>query len=317
MPRYLLSRVPSSLAVLLVVVTVTFAMINLAPGGLSILMNPNISAAEAERLAGNLGLDRPLHIQYFNWLGNLFTGNFGSSLSYGGRPVLDMVMERLPATVKLGAAAALVTLLVGIPLGIIAARYQNGFVDQVASVVASIGLAIPNFWLGILMIVLFSVNLEWLPSSGTRTIGPRGGGLLDQFQHLIMPTIVLATSSIAEMTRYTRSAWLEVTRQDFVRTARSKGLNELSIERRHVLKNTLIPVLTVFGVALPRLIGGSVVVETLFSWPGLGQLAVDAALRRDTPLVLGVTIFVSLGVIISNLVVDLIYPLLDPRISYS
>lgn len=317
MQRYLLSRLLSSLAVLLVVVTITFAMIQFAPGGLSILMNPNISAAEAERLARNMGLDRPVYVQYGQWLSNLFSGNLGSSLSYGGRPVLDMVLERLPATLKLGLAAALVSLAIGVPLGILAARNQNRFMDQLASVFASVGLAIPNFWLGILLIVLFSVTLDWLPASGTRTIGPRGGGALDQLQHLIMPTLVLATSTLAEMTRYTRSAWLEVVRQDYVRTARSKGLGEGRVERRHVLKNALIPVVTVFGVALPRLLGGSAVVETLFSWPGLGQLAVDAALRRDTPLILGTTVFVSLLVIACNLLVDLIYPLLDPRISYS
>ncbi len=317
MQRYLISRLLSSLAVLLVVVTATFVMIQLAPGGLSILMNPNMSAAEAERLARNMGLDRPVYVQYAQWIGNFVTGDLGSSLSYGGRPVLDMVVERLPATLKLGLAAAVVSLLLGVPLGILAARHQNTFVDQVAGVLASIGLATPNFWLGILLIVLFSVTLDWLPASGTRTIGSRGGGLLDQLQHLVMPTLVLATSTLAEMTRYTRSAWLEVVRQDFVRTARSKGLSGLQVERGHVLKNALIPVVTVFGVALPRLLGGSAVVETLFSWPGLGQLAVDAALRRDTPLILGVTVFVSLLVIACNLVVDLVYPLLDPRISYS
>jgi peptide/nickel transport system permease protein len=317
MQRYLISRLLSSLAVLLIVVTATFVMIQLAPGGLSILMNPNMSAAEAERLARNMGLDRPIYIQYVQWLGNFATGNLGSSLSYGGRPVLEMVVERLPATLKLGLAAALIALLLGVPLGILAARHQNTFVDQVASVVASVGLATPNFWLGILLIVLFSVTLDWLPASGTRTIGSRGGGLFDQLRHLIMPALVLATSTLAEMTRYTRSAWLEVVRQDFVRTARSKGLSRLQVERGHVLKNALIPVVTVFGVALPRLLGGSAVVETLFSWPGLGQLAVDAALRRDMPLILGVTVFVVLLVIACNLIVDFIYPLLDPRISYS
>lgn len=317
MHRYLISRLLSSLAVLLVVVTATFVMIQFAPGGLSILMNPNMSAAEAERLARNMGLDRPVYVQYVQWVGNFVTGDLGTSLSYGGRPVRGMVLERLPATVKLGLSAALVALVLGVPLGILAARYQNTFLDQITGVLASVGLATPNFWLGILLIVLFSVTLDWLPASGTRTIGARGGGLLDQLQHLIMPALVLATSTLAEMTRYTRSAWLEVVRQDFVRTARSKGLSGPQVERKHVLKNALIPVVTVFGVALPRLLGGSAVVETLFSWPGLGQMAVDAALRRDTPLILGVTVFVSLMVILSNLVVDLVYPLLDPRISYS
>ena len=317
MQRYLLSRIVASLAVLLVVVSATFAMVQLAPGGLSILMSPNISAAEAERLARNLGLDRPVHVQYAQWLRSFATGNLGASLSYGGRSVREMVIERLPATLRLGLTAAALAFLIGVPLGILAARKQNTITDQLSGFGASLGLAMPNFWLGILLIVLFSVELDWLPASGMRTIGSRGGSLLDYLRHLILPAVVLSTATLAEMVRYTRSAWLEVVRQEFVLVARSKGLSDTVVDRRHILKNALIPVITVFGVALPRLIGGSAVVETLFSWPGLGQLAVDAALRRDTPLILGVTVFVSVLVIASNLVVDLIYPLLDPRIQYS
>ncbi len=316
MHRYVLQRLVASLLVLLVVVTVTFAMIQMAPGGLSILMNPNLSPAEAARLAANLGLDRPVHQQYLQWIGNFLTGDLGQSLSYGGRSVLRMVTERLPATLLLGGVAALVTLVVGIPLGILAARRQDGPVDQLVSLFASIGLATPNFWLGIMLIVLFSVELGWLPSSGMRTLGG-DDGLIDRTRHLILPVIVLATSNLAELVRYTRSSWLEVIRLDYVLVARSKGLSDRAVDRKHVLKNALIPVITVFGVSLPRLVGGSAIVETLFSWPGLGQLAVDAALRRDTPLILGITIFVSVAVVLSNLLIDLLYPLLDPRIQYS
>lgn len=317
MARYLLGRALAALLVLWLVITATFVMIQAAPGGLSILMNPNISAEEAARLGRNLGLDRPVHEQYVQWLGNFLRGDLGASLSYAGRPVGAMVVERLPATLKLGLSAALFAVVVGVPLGVAAARHQNGFVDQAAGVVSGTLLATPNFWLGILLIVLFAVQLEWLPASGIRTIGSRGGGLADQLAHLVMPAVVLGTSTLAELTRYTRSAWLETMRQDYVRTARSKGLARGAVDRKHVLKNALIPVVTVFGVALPRLIGGSAVVETLFSWPGLGQLAVDAALRRDTPLILGVTVFVSLMVVVSNLVIDATYPLLDPRVHYS
>ncbi|MBW7916948.1 MAG: ABC transporter permease [Trueperaceae bacterium] len=317
MARYLLGRALAALLVLWLVITATFVMIQAAPGGLSILMNPNISAEEAARLGRNLGLDRPVHEQYVQWLGNFLRGDLGASLSYAGRPVGAMVVERLPATLKLGLSAALFAVAVGVPLGVAAARHQNGFVDQAAGVVSGTLLATPNFWLGILLIVLFAVQLEWLPASGIRTIGSRGGGLADQLAHLVMPAVVLGTSTLAELTRYTRSAWLETMRQDYVRTARSKGLARGAVDRKHVLKNALIPVVTVFGVALPRLIGGSAVVETLFSWPGLGQLAVDAALRRDTPLILGVTVFVSLMVVVSNLVIDATYPLLDPRVHYS
>jgi len=316
MHRYLIQRLLASLAVLFVVVSVTFAMVQVAPGGLSILMNPNLSPAEAERLARNLGLDRPVHEQYLQWIRNFATGDFGQSLSYGGRSVLRMVTERLPATVLLGATAALVAVLIGVPLGVLAARKHDTLVDQAISLLSSIGLATPNFWLGILLIVLFAVELRWLPASGMRTIGA-DPNLLDYARHLLLPVVVLATSNMAELVRYTRSSWLEVVRLDYVLVARSKGLSTRAVDRRHVLKNALIPVITVFGVSLPRLIGGSAIVETLFSWPGLGQLAVDAALRRDTPLILGITVFVSVAVIVSNLVIDLIYPLLDPRIQYT
>lgn len=316
LPRYLLGRLTSSILVLLVVLSATFAMIQIAPGGLSILMNPNLPTAEAERLARNLGLDRPPGEQYLYWLGNFLTGDLGRSLTYGGRSVLTMVVERLPNTLLLGLAAAVLAVAIGVPTGIIAARAQGRFSDQLLGFLSFLGLATPNFWLGILLIILFAERLNWLPSSGNMTIGAPFS-LIDRLQHLILPAVVLASSTLAELVRYTRSSWLEVVGLDFVRTARSKGLSERAVDRGHILKNALIPVLTVIGVALPRLIGGSAIIETLFSWPGLGQLAVDAALRRDTPLILGITVFVSIMVILSNLIIDLIYPLLDPRIEYS
>ncbi len=315
MQRYLLERLTSSVLVLFLVVTITFFMIQIAPGGLSILMSPDMPPAEAARIARNLGLDQPPHVQYLNWISNFLRGDLGNSLTYGGRPVLGMVMERLPATVLLGLASALLALLIGIPVGIYAARNQNTWRDQVMSFLSFLGLATPNFWLGIMLIVLFSVELGWLPSSGMRTIG-EPFSIADRLKHLILPTIVLGTSTVAELMRYTRSSWLEIIRLDYVLVAQSKGLSRTSVDFRHVLKNAMIPVITVFGVTLPRLIGGSAIVETLFSWPGLGQLAVDAALRRDTPLILGITIFVSAAVIVSNLLIDLLYPVLDPRIRY-
>lgn len=316
MTQFVLRRALVSVLVLFVVVTLTFFLVQAAPGGISILMNPNLPVAEVERLERVLGLDRPPHEQYALWLGNLLRGDLGRSLTYGGRPVTVMVVERIPATLYLGLAAFTLTLLIGIPVGIYSARHHNGLGDQVVSFLSVLGLATPNFWLGILLIMLFAVHLRWLPSSG---IGPTGddADLLARVRHLILPATVMATSSIAAIVRFTRSSWLEVVQQDFVRTARSKGAAQLRIDRRHILKNAMIPVITIVGLQFPQIIGGSVVVETLFSWPGLGQLAVDAALRRDTPLILGVTILVASIVIVSNLVVDMLYPLLDPRIRYA
>lgn len=314
--RYLIGRLISSLVVLFMVVSLTFVLIQVAPGGLSILMDPNMPAAEVERLSRNLGLDRPPHLQYLSWLRNVVQGDLGASLSYGGRPVREMIFNRIPPTVLLGASAAGLSLLLGIPLGIYAARNQNRWGDQLIGFFTFLGLATPNFWLGILMIVLFSVQLGWLPASGVRTIG-MPFDLGDRILHLLMPALVLATGTLAELVRYTRSSWLGVMKMDYVQVARAKGVSERSVHYRHVMKNALIPVLTVFGVSLSRLVGGSAIVETLFSWPGVGQLAVDAALRRDTPLILGITIVVSLAVVLSNLLIDLIYPLLDPRIRYA
>lgn len=316
MTSYLLRRLVYAGVVIFLVATLTFVLVQAAPGGLSILMDPNMPPSEVARLERNLGLDRPIHIQYWNWLSNAVQGDLGVSLSYGGRPVIGMVLERVPATVYLGVAALVITLLIGIPCGILAARHQNRSVDQVIGFLSFVALAVPNFWLGIMFIILFGAELRWLPTSG---MGPRGENfdLVQSLRHLALPAIVLATSSAAAVVRYTRSSWLEVAGLDYVRTGRSKGLPEWRLGRKHILRNALIPIVTIVGVQLPRVIGGAAVIETLFSWPGLGQLGVDAALRRDTPLILGVTLIVSAAVVLSNLLVDMIYPVIDPRIRYS
>lgn len=310
---YVLKRSLSAVVVVVLVATLTFLLIQAAPGGLSILMDPNMSSAEVARLKHNLGLDSPIHIQYFNWLRNAVQGDLGASLSYGGRPVTSMIMERVPATLKLGVASLLLTLVIGIPAGVVAGRRPNGLVDQVIGFLSFVALAVPSFWLGIILMIVLGAELRWLPTSG---MGPRGDLVLG-LKHLIMPAVVLASSSAAAVIRYTRSSWLEVARLDYVRTGRSKGLTEGQLGRRHILRNALIPVVTIIGVQLPRLVGGAAVIETLFSWPGLGQLGVDAALRRDTPLILGVTLLVSAAVVASNLLVDILYPVIDPRIRYS
>lgn len=263
---YVLKRSVSAVVVVVLVATLTFLLIQAAPGGLSILMDPNMSSAEAARLKHNLGLDRPIHIQYLNWLSNAVQGDLGASLSYGGRSVTSMIMERVPATVKLGVASLLLTLVIGIPAGVVAGRRPNGLVDQVIGFLSFVALAVPSFWLGIILMIVFGAELRWLPTSG---MGPKGDLVLG-LKHLIMPALVLASSSAAAVIRYTRSSWLEVARLDYVRTGRSKGLTEGQLGRRHILRNALIPVVTIIGVQLPRLVGGAAVIETLFSWPGLG-----------------------------------------------
>lgn len=312
MLRYALQRTVASLAVLYLIATGTFFLIKLAPGGLSILMDPMMDPEVVARIAQNLGLDQPAHVQYGRWLASLARGDFGESLTFR-RPVFEMIAERLPNTLLLTGTALLLTVVLSIPLGILAARRQYRWPDQVISLVSFIGLSMPSFWLGILLVILFSVQLGWLPASGMMTAGT-AFSLTDRLQHLVMPAVVLAAPSLAETIRFTRSGWLELLQMDFVRVARAKGVAEWTVQYRHILRNALIPIVTVIGLFLPRLVGGAAIIESLFSWPGMGSLAVDAATRRDTPLVMGITIVVSVAVILSNLLIDLLYPLLDPRL---
>ncbi len=311
---YLIKQLAVSVLVLYCVMTVTFFLVKSTPGQLSILADPAMSPTVVQAIERRFGLDRPPLEQYMRWMGNIVRGDMGMSLVYG-RPVMSMILDRLPATLLLGFAALLVTVLVGVPAGIVAARWPNSFLDQTLSFLSVVGLATPNFWLGILAIILFSVQLGWLPGSGMQTIG-QPFSVLDRLSYLVLPATVLATSTTAELMRYTRSSWLEVINMDFVRTARSKGLAEGKVHGKHILKNALIPVLTILGLSLPRLIGGSAIIESLFSWPGIGSMAVNAAVGRDAPVILGTTIFVSVAVIVSNLVIDVIYGLVDPRIRY-
>jgi peptide/nickel transport system permease protein len=312
--QYLLKQALASVFVLWVVVTLTFFLIQSAPGTLSIIADPEMDPRVAAMVEERLGLDQPVWRQYARWMGNLVRGDLGDSLVYS-RAVIEIIWSRLPATVLLGTSALIVTLIVGIGAGSYAARHPNSWLDQSMNFVAVVGLATPNFWLGILLILFFSVNLGWLPSSGLRTLGAPFD-LGDRLAHLVLPTIVLASSSAAELMRYTRSAWLEILGQDYVRTAHSKGVAPGVVDRKHVLRNALVPLLTIVGLFLPRIVGGAAVIEAVFAWPGMGLLAVEAAMNRDSTLILGTTIFVSVAIILSNLVVDALYGLVDPRIRY-
>jgi peptide/nickel transport system permease protein len=311
---YLSKQIAVSVVVLFLVITTTFFLIKSTPGQLSILADPTMSPTVVATIEKRFGLDRSPVEQYFLWMGNMLRGDMGMSLVFG-RPVLGMILDRLPATLLLGFTALLITVVIGIPAGVVAARRPNSFFDQVLSFLSVVALATPNFWLGILAIILFSVQLGWLPGSGMQTIG-QSFSVLDRLSYLILPATVLATSTTAEIMRYTRSSWLDVLHQDYVRTARSKGLAEGAVHSKHILKNALIPVLTILGLSLPRLIGGSAIIESLFSWPGIGSMAVNAAVGRDATVILGTTIFVSVAVIASNLVIDVLYGFIDPRIRY-
>ena len=309
---YVLRRLAQGAVLLLVVSVVIFTIVHSAPGGPALLVHPDMDPTRLKAMEKLLGLDDPIPVQYVRWAGHAVRGNFGTSYQHS-LPTLELLWERIPNTLLLSGVALVVAVLLALPLGTISAVRRYSALDYAATIAAFIGVSIPVFWLAILLIILFSVNLGWLPSSGMRTVGvPASAG--DLLRHLVMPSLVLATFPLAQLTRYVRSSMVDVLAQDYVRTARAKGLSELSVLRRHALRNALIPMVTVLGVLTPRLLGGAVITETIFAWPGLGRLAVEAAITRDYPVIMGATLLVSGLVIVSNLITDLFYVVIDPRI---
>jgi peptide/nickel transport system permease protein len=313
MKRYIARRVVFGILVLLLVSVGTFTVVRLAPGGPGVLVSPDLPATEVARIRHEMGLDEPLYVQYWAWFSRSIRGDLGTSF-VNGRPVLDLVIERLPATLILAGAAFLIALVFGMSFGIASALRPRSALDHLLTGVSFIGLSTPPFWLGIVLILVFSVSLRLLPSSGMQTLGVRNSPV-DLFVHLIMPALVLGLISTAAISRYTRVAMISVLKEDYVRTARSKGLRERTVLFRHAMRNALIPVATILGTTFTALIGGAPVTESVFGWPGLGQLAVQAARFNDYTLIMAITLFVSLIVVITNLVIDLLYMYIDPRIN--
>jgi len=310
---YIGSRVAQGLVLLLLVSAVIFVVIHSAPGGPALLNQPDTDPAVAKELAQQLGLNDPIPIQYGRWLANVLRGSLGKSYQHN-LPTSALILERVPKTLLLSGVALVLAFVLAVPLGVVSAVYRHSLVDALTTVTAFFGVSVPIFWLGIMLIILFSVQFGWLPSSGMLTVG-LPFSLADLLRHLIMPALVLSTFPLAQLTRYVRSSVLEVLTQDYIRTARSKGLAEWRLLSRHALRNALVPVVTVLGVLTPQLLSGAVVTETLFAWPGLGRLAVDSAITRDYPVILGVTLLASVLVVASNLMTDLTYGVLDPRIT--
>jgi peptide/nickel transport system permease protein len=310
---YVLRRLFQGVVLLVVVSAVIFAIVHSAPGGPALLIHPDMDPTQVKAMERQLGLDDPIPVQYARWIGNAVRGNLGTSYQHS-LPTLELLAERLPNTLLLSGVALALAVLLAIPLGTISAVYRYSYLDYAATVTAFAGVSIPVFWLAILLIIVFSVTLGWLPSAGMRTVGaPASAG--DLLRHLLMPSLVLATFPLAQLMRYVRSSMVDVLAQDYVRTARAKGLSETAMLCRHALRNALIPMVTVLGVLTPRLLGGAVITETVFAWPGLGRLAVEAAIARDYPVIMGATLLVSSLVILSNLITDLLYVVIDPRIA--
>jgi peptide/nickel transport system permease protein len=310
--RIALQRVTQGVIVLLLVSAITFLLVNLAPGGPGALMRMDVTAEQREALARRLGLDQPLLVRYAQWLGGAVRADFGISLS-SNEPVAQRIAQRLPNTLLLAVSALLVSTLVGIPMGVFAALRRSTLPDFVIALISVMGVSVPAFWLGIILILILSVNLGWLPSSGMATTGSEGD-VVDRLRHLLMPALVLSTTVLPYVVRFTRSALLDVLHQDYVRTATAKGLARLNVVYGHALRNALVPVVSIIGTLVPRLVGGAVVTEAVFGWPGMGRLAVEAANGRDYPLIVAITVVIAAVVVVSSLVVDLAYTWLDPRI---
>ena len=313
MAGYVVRRLLGALPILLGVSVLVFALLHLIPGDPVLAMLGNEADPRAVRaLRQELGLDRPLPVQYVEWLGRVLRGNLSRSIQTR-EPVARLILERFPATLELAAAALLLGIPGGVVAGVVSARRRDRPADYLVTSLALFGISMPNFWLGILLILVLSLYQGWLPPGGHvgLTVDPLGN-----LRYLVMPAIVLAVQIAGVVTRMVRSSVLEVLAQDYVRTARGKGLGERPVFYRHALKNALIPVTTVVGLQLGALLGGAVITETIFSWPGIGKFLVDAIFSRDFPIVQGIVLLVTVFFILANLAVDVAYVYLDPRVKY-
>jgi len=324
MLRFLARRLAMMGPMLIGITLISFLVMHLAPGdpvdagGL----NPKSSAQARENLRRLYGLDQPLHIQYANWLKRTVKLDFGESMAVSrGKPVIRMISERLPVTVTINVIQLLIIFVIAMPLGITSAVRRNSLFDKSATVFVFLGFSMPSFWLGLLMMILFGVKLGWLPISGLESLDAASmstwGRFLDRAEHLVLIVIVGAVVSLAGISRYIRSNMLEVVKQDYVRTARAKGLSENAVIYKHALRNAMMPVITILGLSIPGLIGGSVILESLFAIPGLGQLMWQSVLARDYPVVMGNLVIASGLTLIGNLVADVSYALVDPRVKLS
>ncbi|MFS0781268.1 ABC transporter permease [Bacillus sp. 1P06AnD] len=315
MLSYIIRRVLIAIPVLLGVTIFNFLIINMAPGNpVEMFVDPNTSPEQIEIRKEQLGLNDPIYIQYFHWLGNLLHGDFGFSYS-SYAPVLDMIAERIGPTVLLMGVSLLIGLVLAIPLGIFSATKQYSKFDYLATGFSFLGVSIPNFFLGLGLIYIFSIVLQWLPTGGMVTLG-LDEGFLDRIKHLALPVIVLSTYIVGRTIRYVRASMLEVLGQDYLRTARAKGLKEFMITNKHALRNALIPIITVIGLEIPMLLGGAVITEQIFQWPGMGQLTIQSIVSRDYPTIMAINFMSAVLVLAANLVTDIVYSIADPRIKY-
>jgi len=313
MARYLASRLAGMVVVMLLVAVLVFVITRLAPGDpAAVMLGEQATAADIAQLRASYGLDKPLPAQFAYWLGELARGNLGQSI-FLQRPVTQALAERAEPTFFLTIFAMAIAMLIGVPCGIAAAVWRNRWVDQAFSAFAMLGASIPSFWLGLILMQMFAVGLGWFPVAG---YGDPGVPLSDRLRHLVLPAIVLGVVNSALILRFCRASMLDVLGEDHIRTARAKGVSEARVVLHHALRNALIPVVTVLGLTFALLIGGAIVTETVFGLPGIGNLVVSAVLRRDYPVIQGALLVIAAMYVLINLLIDLLYLAIDPRVKY-
>lgn len=319
--QYIIRRILLMFPLLIGITIISFMVIHLAPGDPTdqlTTLNPDSSLEAKQRLRELYGLDKPLHVQYWNWLKRFVSLDFGRSFTPDRRPVIDKILEAMPITILINVLSLALILLTAIPIGIYSALHRNNIIDRMTTIFVFVGFATPSFWLALLLMILFGVKLGWLPISQLTSHGyeqlPFWGQVWDRVSHLILPVTLSAFAGLAGMSRYMRSNMLEVVRQDFITTARAKGLSERVVVYKHALRNALMPLITVLGLSVPGLIGGSVIFESIFAIPGMGRLFYSAVMSRDYPLVMGGLVLGAVLTLIGNLLADVGYALADPRV---
>lgn len=321
MARYLARRLLQAIPLLLVISLLTFLIVEIAPGDAAqMYIDPNkgTDPAYIQQVRQSLGLDQPVYVRYVGWLRQTLSGDLGFSFR-NRRPVALEVGDRLPNTLLLSGVSLAISFLIAVPIGVISAIKRYTLVDYVLSTAALAGISIPIFWVALLLIQVFSIQLDWLPATGMRDVRQTYTGLqanVDVLRHMILPTVTLSLAQIAGWSRYQRSALLEVLGQDYMRTAQGKGLRERRILMVHALRNSLIPMVTLLGISVPTIVTGAFITETIFSWPGIGRLGVEAVTGRDYPVIMAVTMLSALLIVFGNLLADLAYAWVDPRIRY-
>ncbi len=315
MGKYIIKRILITIPVLLLVTIFCFGIVNLAPGDpTDLYISENATAQQKEQMRENLGLNQPLPVQYVKWLGNLLQGNLG--ISFSSRvAVTEVLPNKIQATLTLMLATLLLSYILAVPLGIICAKKQGGWLDTLITSFSFLGVSIPNFFFGLGLIFIFALQLKWLPTGGMNTLGQESNAI-DSLKHLIMPTVVLSAFYCSNMIRYVRANMIEIFSENYMRTAKAKGLNQKLTLWRHGVKNSLVSIITVASSDIPKMLGGAVVTEQIFQWPGIGQLMISSINSRDYPVLMAINLVAALGVMLCNLLADILYAVVDPRIRY-